>query len=182
MPFSSLQVCEKEGVPLNVVPLTDQYWDRVVADSISEIKRGRTPNPDILCNSRQVFPSTRTKPNSSVEIHTNRSPFQFPPVIPVSAACRVKFGAFYEFLESDGGHDFDRVASGHYARIIREEGGEEVQLALTPDANKDQTYFLAHLSQQQLSKAMFPLGNLTKVGGSAFPVPITCPPSVCWYR
>ena len=43
----------KEGVPLQVVPLTDQYWQRVVSHSISEIRSGRTPNPDILCNSRQ---------------------------------------------------------------------------------------------------------------------------------
>jgi hypothetical protein len=42
------------------------------------------------------------------------------------------------------------------------DGAEVAQLALTPDAVKDQTYFLAHLSQAQLSKAMFPLGGLTK--------------------
>jgi tRNA methyl transferase len=47
-----LQVCEQAGVELKVVPLTEQYWDRVVAHSISEIRAGRTPNPDILCNAR----------------------------------------------------------------------------------------------------------------------------------
>lgn len=46
------QVCEALGVPLVVVPLTQQYWDRVVAHSVAEIKQGRTPNPDMLCNSR----------------------------------------------------------------------------------------------------------------------------------
>jgi tRNA-specific 2-thiouridylase len=46
------QVCEALGVPLVVVPLTEQYWDRVVSHSVAEIKQGRTPNPDMLCNSR----------------------------------------------------------------------------------------------------------------------------------
>lgn len=49
------QVCDALGVPLVVVPLTQQYWDRVVSHSVAEIKEGRTPNPDMLCNSRWVF-------------------------------------------------------------------------------------------------------------------------------
>ncbi len=47
-----MQVCQDAGVPLEVVPLSQQYWDRVVHESVSEIRAGRTPNPDILCNSR----------------------------------------------------------------------------------------------------------------------------------
>ncbi|KAI7843379.1 hypothetical protein COHA_002977 [Chlorella ohadii] len=154
-------VCERLGVELRMVPLTEQYWDRVVAHCIAEIRQGRTPNPDVLCNSR------------------------------------VKFGAFYEYLEQEHGAAFDRVASGHYARLERsptpgpaeaaaaaeaagergpqpaplaqqqqqqQHGGEQqdVRLALTPDAVKDQTYFLAHLSQRQLARTLFPLGHLTK--------------------
>jgi len=82
--------------------------------------------------------------------------------------CRVKFGAFYDHLQSSHEGGFDRVASGHYARLVRE-GEGAVSLALTPDAVKDQTYFLASLSQGQLSRAMFPLGSLTKV-------PLSSPP------
>lgn len=147
-------VCSRLGVELRVVPLTEQYWDRVVAHCIAEIRQGRTPNPDVLCNSR------------------------------------VKFGAFYEHLEAQHGAAFDRVASGHYARLERaapaaaaagqqtaarpagaeagregeeeEQQGGEARLALTPDAVKDQTYFLAHLSQRQLARTLFPLGHLTK--------------------
>jgi tRNA-specific 2-thiouridylase len=48
------QVCDALEVPLVVVPLTQQYWDRVVSHSVAEIKEGRTPNPDMLCNSRWV--------------------------------------------------------------------------------------------------------------------------------
>jgi len=47
-----LQVCESAGVDLEVVPMTDAYWERVVSHSVAEIKAGRTPNPDMLCNSR----------------------------------------------------------------------------------------------------------------------------------
>ena len=82
----------------------------------------------------------------------------------------MKFGAFYEHLEAHFGGCFDRIGSGHYARLVRGDAepdlagsGSQVRLAMTPDAVKDQTYFLAHLSQQQLARTIFPLGTLTKV-------------------
>lgn len=81
-------------------------------------------------------------------------------------ACRVKFGAFYDYLDEQHAGKFDRVASGHYARVLRDKENQSVSLALTPDAMKDQTYFLAHLRQEQLARAMFPLGCLTKVSHS----------------
>ena len=114
------KVCAALGVPLKTVPLTNEYWDRVVEHSIGEVRAGRTPNPDMLCNSR------------------------------------VKFGAFYEYLEANHADEFDRVASGHYASL------RDGMLALTPDVVKDQTYFLANLKQEQLRKAMFPLGGFDK--------------------
>jgi len=91
------------------------------------VRAGRTPNPDVLCNSR------------------------------------VKFGAFYDRIHAS----FDRVATGHYAglRRVTEEtspNGERAELICTPDPVKDQTYFLAHLSQEQLSRALFPLGAYQK--------------------
>jgi len=124
-------VCSKLGVQLHVVPMTDDYWSRVVSASIDEIRRGRTPNPDLLCNSR------------------------------------VKFGAFLDHLDGiDVTGGFDRVVSGHYARIVRgvdeASGAAPVRLSLTPDATKDQTYFLAGLTQAQLRRCMFPIGHLTK--------------------
>ncbi|MGE0010445.1 MAG: tRNA 2-thiouridine(34) synthase MnmA [Candidatus Babeliales bacterium] len=48
-------VCEQAGVPLEVVSLQDAYWSRVVSYTIAEIKAGRTPNPDIMCNKRVKF-------------------------------------------------------------------------------------------------------------------------------
>lgn len=144
-----LQVCDQLDVPLSMVPLTNQYWERVVSHCVDEIRNGRTPNPDVLCNSR------------------------------------VKFGAFFEYLNTHEA-EFDRVASGHYARVDRinsrcdtetanedvsgrflhhactESTQPEVFLSLTPDTIKDQTYFLASLSQKQLQTVLFPLGSLTK--------------------
>jgi len=132
-------VCEHLDVPLEVVPLTNQYWDLVVAHSIDQISRGRTPNPDMLCNSR------------------------------------VKFGAFADWLEANRGGEFHRVASGHYAAMDRVPGiladvhwdneaksRHPCRLVMSGDARKDQTYFLAHLSQRQLAALTFPIGGLPK--------------------
>lgn len=113
-------VCEQLKVPLEVISLQREYWDQVVAYTIAEVKAGRTPNPDVLCNSR------------------------------------IKFGAFLNHIDSSYAH----IASGHYARIER--NGGEVSLCVTPDAIKDQTYFLSHLTPEQLARLEFPLGNLTK--------------------
>lgn len=113
-------VCEQARVPLQVVSLQKEYHERVVAYTIAAIKRGETPNPDMMCN---TF---------------------------------IKFGAFYDSI----GKEYDAVATGHYAHIVQENG--VWYLHRTPDALKDQTYFLAHLSQEQLARALFPLGKITK--------------------
>lgn len=113
-------ICSKLNVNLEVVSFQKQYWERVVAYTISEIKNGRTPNPDMLCNQQ------------------------------------VKFGAFYELFACD----FDAIATGHYAQT--HSNGGVTHLYQSPDAVKDQTYFLARLTQQQLQKALFPIGHMTK--------------------
>ncbi len=69
---------------------------------------------------------------------------------------RIKFGAFYDEIDDS----FERVASGHYARLERGSGGVQMRKGLDPV--KDQTYFLSHLSQAQLQRALFPIGHLTK--------------------
>lgn len=113
-------VCEQANVPLEIVPFQKEYWERVVAYTIDEVKNGRTPNPDMLCNAR------------------------------------IKFGAFYDFI----GDRFEKIATGHYARVEEKDG--VFFLKKTPDAIKDQTYFLSQLSQAQLSKALFPIGKYEK--------------------
>ena len=113
-------VCEQAKVPLEVIPLQTEYWDNVVSYTIEEIKEGRTPNPDIFCNSL------------------------------------IKFGEFYEKIDNS----FEKVASGHYARV--ENHDRKYFLMTSPDPIKDQTYFLAYLTQQQLSRAFFPIGKFKK--------------------
>lgn len=83
---------------------------------------------------------------------------------------RVKFGAFLDFLHAQHAGEFDRVASGHYARLIKPMHEDmPVMLAMAPDLLKDQTYFLSDLNQAQLAKAMFPLGNFNKASYSFLP-------------
>lgn len=113
-------VCEQLDVPLRVISLQKEYHDQVVSYTVNEVKQGRTPNPDILCNQR------------------------------------IKFGMFW----SKVGQEFDKVATGHYAQVIDRDGNAHLYCA--PDEIKDQTYFLSHLSQEQLRKALFPIGHLTK--------------------
>ncbi len=87
-----------------------------------EYTKGRTPNPDILCNKH------------------------------------IKFKAFLDYAKSI---DADYIATGHYARVVHTEGKESVMLRGV-DNNKDQTYFLCQLNQNQLNNSLFPIGELTK--------------------
>ena len=113
-------VCKQLNVPLQIISMQQIYHDKVVGYMLKEIKQGRTPNPDVLCNQQ------------------------------------VKFGAFYDVLDSS----FDYVATGHYAQI--EHRSDVSILKKGVDPIKDQTYFLAYLSQNQLKKALFPIGAYPK--------------------
>lgn len=68
----------------------------------------------------------------------------------------IKFG----FFEDRWGHEFDKTATGHYAKVIEKDG--KYWLGTAPDAVKDQTDFLAQISYDQLSHILFPLGEMTK--------------------
>ena len=114
------QVCQKLGVPLEIVPLQKEYKETIIKYTIDQVKAGHTPNPDILCNTY------------------------------------IKFGAFYNAV----GKDFDKIATGHYADVTEVNG--IYYLVQNPDPIKDQTYFLARLTQEQLGRVMFPLGQLKK--------------------
>jgi len=116
------KVCTQEKIPLQVLSLQNEYWETIVAYTISEIKAGRTPNPDMYCNSI------------------------------------IKFGQFYSKIDAS----FDKVASGHYANAEYDESSGRYLLKTSPDPVKDQTYFLAYLSQEQLSRAIFPIGKYKK--------------------
>ena len=121
----ALIVAEKLGIPFQVVDLSEQYKERIVDYMFDEYEKGRTPNPDILCNRE------------------------------------IKFDVFMD-IALDLGADF--VATGHYCRKEEEIIDDKpiYKLLAGKDSNKDQSYFLCQLSQHQLSKALFPIGELTK--------------------
>ena len=106
--------------PLEVVSLHEEYWASVVQYTIDTVKKGLTPNPDMMCNKL------------------------------------IKFGCF----EEKWGHDFDFIATGHYATTCYE--GDQLYLSTAPDPVKDQTDFLAQINFAQVSKLLFPTGHLLK--------------------
>jgi len=123
--FDAMAVAKKLGIPFHFVDLSEQYRARVVDYMFSEYEKGRTPNPDVLCNRE------------------------------------IKFDVFMEKAFELGA---DYVATGHYCRkdTIVKDGKEYHRLLAGSDGNKDQSYFLCQLSQQQLEKALFPIGDIIK--------------------
>lgn len=121
----ALLVAEKLGIPFQTVDLSEQYKEKIVDYMFGEYEKGRTPNPDVLCNRE------------------------------------IKFDVFMKIALSLGA---DFVATGHYCRkgTLESDGKTIYQLLAGVDDNKDQSYFLCQLSQEQLSKALFPIGELTK--------------------
>jgi len=122
----ALLVAQKLGIPYQVIDMSELYKERIVDYMFDEYQKGRTPNPDVLCNRE------------------------------------VKFDVFMKTALSLGA---EKVATGHYARVTStfDENGKEIfHLLAGKDNNKDQSYFLCQLSQDQLSKALFPIGELTK--------------------
>ena len=121
----AMLVADKLGIPFQTVDLSVQYKERIVDYMFNEYEKGRTPNPDVLCNRE------------------------------------IKFDVFMDIAIELGA---DYVATGHYCRkgTIEKDGKEIHQLLAGVDTNKDQSYFLCQLSQEQLAKALFPIGELTK--------------------
>lgn len=115
-------VAKHLGIPIKRVDFIKEYWDHVFTYFLDEYKKGRTPNPDILCNKH------------------------------------IKFKAFLDYARE---MKADFIATGHYARVEHHKGKDSIMLKGL-DTNKDQTYFLCQLNQQQLQSSLFPLGNIDK--------------------
>jgi len=131
--FVAELVARKIGIPFYFIDLSKEYRQRVVDYMFNEYSAGRTPNPDVLCNRE------------------------------------IKFDAFLKAAQKLGA---DMVATGHYCRRapLMDAEGKQVVIDGLPqwrilegvDPNKNQSYFLCQLTQEQLGKALFPIGNLTK--------------------
>ena len=132
--FVAEMVARKIGIPFYFVDLSKEYRQRVVDYMFDEYEKGRTPNPDVLCNRE------------------------------------IKFDAFLKCAKKLGA---DYVATGHYCRkaeavneagepLLDDEGRKIYRILAGSDPNKDQSYFLCQLTQEQLSQAMFPIGDIIK--------------------
>ena len=123
--FVAELVARKVGIPFYFVDLSKEYRQRVVDYMFEEYEKGRTPNPDVLCNRE------------------------------------IKFDAFLKCAKKLGA---DFVATGHYCRKETFQGpeGPVHRILAGSDPNKDQSYFLCQLTQEQLSQAMFPIGDIIK--------------------
>ena len=115
------RVCQVLQIPLERLNFSAEYWDRVFVRFLDELRHGRTPNPDILCNRD------------------------------------IKFETFLEHALTLGA---EQIATGHYVRSMRD--GGRYRLLKGRDPDKDQSYFLYTLGQQQLASTLFPLGDFTK--------------------
>ena len=113
-------IAKKYNCRFEIVSLHQEYWDNVVSYTIQAVKRGLTPNPDMMCNKL------------------------------------IKFGSF----EKKWGYCFDRIATGHYCTTTTI--NDKVFLSTAKDKVKDQTYFLGQINYMQVSKLMFPIGDMLK--------------------
>ena len=118
----AVKICNKLDIPYYSINFEKEYYDRVFTYFLEEYKKGRTPNPDIMCNKE------------------------------------IKFKAFLDFAMGLGA---DYIATGHYARIERQED-DTVLMLRGVDSNKDQTYFLSQLTQDQIKNVLFPIGDIDK--------------------
>ena len=118
-------VAKRLDIPFRFVDLSEEYKKRVVDYMFAEYEKGRTPNPDVLCNREIKF-----------DVFLKEA---------------LKLGAEY-------------VATGHYCRkeSYEVDGKTYYRLLAGSDPNKDQSYFLCQLTQEQLRYALFPIGDMLK--------------------
>jgi len=135
----AMLVAEKLGIPFQTVDLSEQYKARIVNYMFSEYQRGRTPNPDVLCN-REI---------------------KFDVFLDIALSLGADFVATGHYCQKD---TVTEPASTADEPAVDAELAEApiYRLLAGADANKDQSYFLCQLSQAQLSKTLFPIGGLQK--------------------
>lgn len=120
-------ICECLGISFQSINFEKEYRAKVFDYFLAEMRAGRTPNPDVLCNTQ------------------------------------IKFMTFLQCASALG---FEKIATGHYAQVQSvtdpATARSSWQLGKGADPNKDQSYFIYHLNQDQLAKILFPIGHLLK--------------------
>lgn len=114
-------VADKFNIKLHRIDFIEEYWNMVFSYFLDEYKKGRTPNPDVMCNKY------------------------------------IKFDAFLKKADELGA---DYIAMGHYARVRHD--NDKSYLLRSIDTNKDQTYFLCMITQAELRRSLFPIGDMNK--------------------
>ncbi|EPY51023.1 tRNA(5-methylaminomethyl-2-thiouridylate)-methyltransferase [Schizosaccharomyces cryophilus OY26] len=129
------KVCKQLDIPSRRFNFEKDYWTRVFEPSLELYEQGCTPNPDVPCNRY------------------------------------VKFGALYEALENEMSREWENgscstqqwwLATGHYAKTMKNASNNQVALCLPKDRWKDQTLFLCTVQEKALQRTIFPLHNLEK--------------------
>ena len=144
----AMLVAEKLGIPFQTVDLSKQYKERIVDYMFAEYQRGRTPNPDVLCNREIKF-----------DVFLDIALSLGADYVATGHYCRK------ETVTSAGSATSLSKNVPRSTELV--EGTELVevptyQLLAGADANKDQSYFLCQLSQAQLARTLFPIGGLQK--------------------
>lgn len=129
----AMRVCAALGVPFRTVDFEKEYRERVFSYFINEYKRGRTPNPDVMCNAEIKFKAflNWARKNGADMIATGH----------------------YARIRTQNAK---RKAQNHNAKF------KTFRLLAAKDKNKDQSYFLYRLGQKELRHTLFPIGEYTK--------------------
>ena len=138
-------MAHRYGLRYEVCDLQKEYWDDVVSYTIDKVRRGFTPNPDVMCNRLIKFGAFHQKIGYQYDFSAT------------GHYARVRLGA----VAGDG--FFRPIAdeeAGIFSSSMREQYG--VCLGTTPDPVKDQTDFLAQITSLQLSHSLFPIGHMAK--------------------
>ena len=138
-------MAHKYGLHYEVLDLQKEYWDEVVTYTIDKVKRGFTPNPDVMCNRLIKFGAFHKKIGYQYD-KTATGHY---------AATRIGY------LDEQGYF----VPVEHEDTFVKVEDlpqGESIWLGTTPDPVKDQTDFLAQLEDLQVQHSLFPIGHMEK--------------------
>jgi tRNA-specific 2-thiouridylase len=150
---------QQQHVPLVIVSLGTEYRESVIQYTIDEAKRGRTPNPDIMCNSRVKFGCFLEYIKQQQQQDNAMESFDY-----------IASGHYAQLIDDDDDDKDLLLSTTHDDNDAMQQQKHQQQkkkkkrrlLLRAPDPIKDQSYFLCTLTQNQLTNVLFPIGSYTK--------------------